>query len=77
MTDTPRKRAQVLRPFNDIGTGERFAAGASITLDDGRFANYAAAGLVAAAPAPAVETPTAKPAPKAKRKVPAKPKAGA
>ncbi len=46
MSDT-RKRAEILAPFNDIGTGERFEVGGDNPLiDAGSFSNYEAAGLV-------------------------------
>jgi hypothetical protein len=48
MSVTPRKKAHVLRSFNDAGSGESFEAGATHMLDHATFANYEAAGLVRA-----------------------------
>lgn len=57
------KRALILRPFDDAGTGKSFKAGQTVDLYDGVFANYAAAGLVRAAPAaPAKVNPPSTPA---------------
>lgn len=70
MTDTHRKRALVVRSFNDEGTGARFKKDDTPLLDAGTFGNYEAAGLVTAAP-PAKATSTPKPA--AKPKIKAKP----
>jgi len=73
MSDTPKKRAHVISSFKDHGTGQSFAAGSTVLIDHGSFANYQAAGLV---DVPKVETKAAKPktakpkAPK-KSKVPA------
>lgn len=71
MTDSPKKRALIVRNFKNEGTGERFVKDATPLLDAGTFANYEAAGLVttpppvkAASKAQAVKT--AKPRAKAK-----------
>lgn len=46
MSETPKKRAEIVSAFTDHGTGERFEAGATPLIDAGAFANYEAAGLV-------------------------------
>lgn len=77
MTDTPRKRALVVRSFNDEGTGASFQKDDTPLLDAGTFGNYEAAGLVTAAPAAkATSTPklAAKPKGKPKAKAKAAPK---
>ncbi|GEM_PF-1293973 len=43
---TKTKKAHILRDFNDAGTERRFTAGSTVDLDEGTYANYAAAGLV-------------------------------
>lgn len=48
MSEPQRKRALVLRSFNDAGTGESFEAEKTVMIDAGAFANYEAAGLVSA-----------------------------
>lgn len=75
MTDTPKKRALVVRGFKNEGTGERFAKDETPLLDAGTFANYEAAGLVTAAP-PTKKTEAAPQAkkPRSKAKVASKPK---
>lgn len=70
MSDTPKKRAHVISSFKDHGTGQSFAAGSTVLIDHGSFANYQAAGLV---DVPKVETKTAKP--KTAKPKTAKPKA--
>jgi len=75
MTDTPKKRARIAQRFTDHGTGERFMPGAIHLLEAGAYANYEAAGLIAAAPpaakAPAKPPSKAKPASKPKKPKPA------
>jgi hypothetical protein len=48
MSEPQRKRALVLCPFNDVGTGEKYEAGATVMIDAGAFENYEHAGLVSA-----------------------------
>lgn len=48
MSDPARKRAVIVRSFNDAGTGESFEAGKTQLIDAGAYANYEAAGLVRA-----------------------------
>lgn len=67
MTDSPKKRALVVRDFDDEGTGERFTKNSTPLINAGAFANYEAAGLITAAP-------TAKPKQPSKLKAAAKPK---
>ena len=46
-----KRRAYILRGFNDAGTGETFTAGKEpVLLDAGVFVNFEAAGLVSAEP---------------------------
>ena len=40
------QKAFVISSFTDAGTGERFEAGATATIEARIFANYKAAGLV-------------------------------
>lgn len=47
---TKTKKALILRDFKDAGTGRSFKKGAEAELPEGVFDNYAAAGLVEAAP---------------------------
>ena len=44
------KSAKVVRNFKDAGTERHFTAGETVDLTPGEFANYAAGGLVEAAP---------------------------
>jgi hypothetical protein len=67
MSETTKKRAEIISTFTDEGTGQRFTAGDTPLIEAGAFANYEHAGLVRA---PAV---AAKPADKPKAK--SKPKA--
>ncbi len=48
MTESSAKtqKAFVISNFSDAGTGERFEAGATPSIEAGVFANYKAAGLV-------------------------------
>lgn len=59
MSDTNNKRAKIVRDFNDAGTETRFTAGATVTLSEGAFVNYHAAGLVEEVGDDAVEAPAA------------------
>lgn len=60
MTKTVKRRALVLRAFDDAGTGKSYKAGATVTIKAGIFVNYEAAGLVCAAePAPRRRAPRA------------------
>lgn len=69
MTDTPRRKAHVLAPFADAGTGQAFDVGATPMLDAGAFANYEAAGLVRAHTAADSGTrAAAKPKPSARKR---------
>lgn len=52
MTDSSKKRALIVRPFRDAGTGKDYRKGDRPLLSAGAFANYAAAGLATEAPAP-------------------------
>lgn len=74
MTDTPRKRALVVRSFDDEGTGASFKKDDTPLLDAGVYANYEAAGLVTAPPVTKT-TSAPKPGAKPKGKPKAKPKA--
>ncbi len=38
--------AQIVKSFKDAGTGARFEKGKKVAIEEGAFANYAAAGLV-------------------------------
>lgn len=83
MTESPKKRALIVRNFKDEGTGQRFEKDATPLIDAGAFANYEAAGLVttppptkaAAAPkAPAAPKSAKATKPRAKAKAASKPK---
>lgn len=67
-----KKKALVLRNFNDAGTGDRFTKGDTPLIDAGAFANYVAAGLIEPAQRPA-PAPTRRPASRAAKKSSAKP----
>lgn len=74
MTDTPKKRAFIVRNFTDEGTRESFTKGDTPLIDAGVYDNYEAAGLVSAPPViKAKRAP--KPAAQPKDKPKAKPKA--
>ena len=49
MSDGAKKRAHVLKPFKDEGTGQSYKAGDTPMIDAGSFGNYKAAELVEAA----------------------------
>lgn len=69
MSDTPKKRAFIVRSFNVEGTGERFQKGSTPLIDAGAYGNYEAAGLVTAPPATkAARATKGKPKPKATTK---------
>jgi hypothetical protein len=75
MSATPKKRALVLRPFNDAGTQKKFKKDDQPLIEAGSFANFKTAGLVIEAPAakaPRASKPKAAAKPKA-RKAAAKP----
>lgn len=74
MTDTPRRKAEVISTFTDIGTGETFEKDSSHLLEAGRFENYETAGLVRA---PVVSVPSTAPKKAAKPKRKATPKKAA
>jgi hypothetical protein len=46
MSEQKKVSAIIISDFHDAGTGQRFAAGALETIEEGAFANYLAAGLV-------------------------------
>lgn len=73
MTDTPKRRAFIVRNFTDEGTGESFTKGATPLLDAGVYGNYEAAGLVTAPPVTKASR-APKPAAQPKDKPKAKPK---
>ena len=77
MTDSPKKRALIVRNFKNEGTGESFAKDTTPLIDAGAFANYEAAGLVTTPPTAKAATATkgAKPTKaRTKAKVASKPK---
>ena len=57
MSDGSKKRAHVLKPFKDEGTGQSYKAGETPMIDAGSFGNYQAAELIE----PGVVASTAKP----------------
>lgn len=65
MTDSSKKRALIVRAFNDAGSETRYRKGEIASIDARTFANYAAAGLVT--DAPASKAPTAQPKPAARK----------
>lgn len=67
MTSTQvRVRARAVRSFSDAGTGEAYKKGQAVTLDEGVFENYRAAGLATAAEAKAAPESPSKSKAKAK-----------
>jgi hypothetical protein len=62
MSETKTKKATALRDFSDAGTEQLFTKDQELTLDEGTFANYEAAGLIRAG------GPDAKPADAGKSK---------
>lgn len=46
MTEAKKKNAFIISDFNDAGTGANFTKGKIEQIEEGSFANYAAAGLV-------------------------------
>ena len=57
MSDGSKKRAHVLKPFKDEGTGQSYKVGDTPMIDAGSFINYQAAELIE----PGVVASTAKP----------------
>lgn len=50
------RKGITLKAFRDAGTKKRFAAGQEYSFSPGEFANFEAAGLISAPPAPESKT---------------------